>query len=312
LSRSVVNKTIVFENKKKIEDRLKFSIEGLSIKMVQIYNYNFKQKMLTKYVKQIKDENLKVYVCKYNATTKLMELTDISQKDSVVVLADAFESDKIKENQYMTYLLFINKSMDASFTIDDKISFYRVPDIKYFDGIHFLNNNTTIEPAIHTIAESEIKEVLFDDLTAMLYRARPEYYGGPIYLNQTVTDSTVIGTGSASHVDQNLTYNFLTGELKVHYRSEVKYSETATLIQEFSGNFKDVYPEPYKSYLKPEWSRYFFKTTSTKETRNCIQSLNFTYSWKYKKEKGEIETVSKTYTGTNYPESEIILYLLFY
>ena len=43
------------------------------------------------HTKQIKDENLKVYTCKYNATTKLMELTDISEKDSVVVLADIFE-----------------------------------------------------------------------------------------------------------------------------------------------------------------------------------------------------------------------------
>jgi len=312
LSRSVIDKSIIFENKKKIDDKLKFSIPPLSIKMVQIYNYNYKQKMLTKYVKELKDENLKVYVCKYNASKKIMELTDISQKDSVVVLADAFETDKIKENQHMTYLLFINKSTDDSFTIDDRISFYRVPDIKYFDGINFFNKNSIKEPAIHTIAESAINEVVFDDFTANLYRQLPQYYGGPIYLNQTVTDSTVVGTGSASHVTQNLTYNFLTGQLKVYYRSEVKYSETATLVQELSGSFKEVYPEPYRTYLKPELSRYFFNTNSTKETVNCIQSLNFINSWKYKNEKGEIETVSKTYTGTNYPESEVIIYLFFY
>ncbi len=314
LSRSVVNKSIVFENKKKIEDRLKFSIPELSIKMVQIYNYNFKQKMLTKYVKQIKDENLKVYVCKYNATTKLMELTDISEKDSVVVLADAFENEKIKENQYMTYLLFINKSTDVSFTIDDKISFYRVPDIKYFDGVNFFNKNSTIQPAIHTISESDVKEVVFDDLTALLYRQIPEHYGGTIYLNQTVTDSTVVSSGSSSTVNQSMTYNFLTGDLKVYYRSEVKYSKTSTLFQEFSGDFKDVYPEPYRMYLKPELSRYYFNTNSTKETINCIRSIQFSNKWENViNEKGDISINSKTYTGTTYPEkSEIILYLFFY
>lgn len=312
LSRSVVNKNIVFESKKKIEDRLKFSIEGLSIKMVQIYNYNFKQKMLTKYVKQIKDENLKVYFCKYNATTKLMELTDISEKDSVVVLADAFESDKIKENQYMTYLLFINKSTDASFTIDDKISFYRVPDVKYFDGVNFFNKNSTIQPAIHTIAESGTNEVLFDDFTANLYRFLDDMYGSSLSMSQHINDSIIECSSSASHLEQTMTYNFLTGKLKVYYRSEVKYSETSTLIQELSGVFKDVYPEPYKMYLKPELSRYYFCTNSSQETRNCIQSLQFSSSWLNKNDKGEIETTSKTYTGTIYPVNEIILYLFFY
>lgn len=312
LSRSVVNKNIVFENKKKIEDKLKFSVAPLSIKIIQIFNYNYKQKMLTKYVKQIKDENLKVYSCKYNATTKLMELTDISQKDSVVILADAFESDKIKENQYMTYLIFVNKSTDANFEIDDRVSFFRVPDIRYFDGISFFNKGTTFEPAIHNIAESETNEILFDQLTTNLYRQVPEHYGGTIYLNQNITDSTVVSSGSSSSVDQSMTYNFLTGELKVNYHCEQKYSPTATLEQVFSASFKDVYPEPYKYYLKPEYSRYYFTTNSTAETQNCIQSLNFTNNWKYKNDKGEIETVSKTYTGTNYPKNEIIIYLFFY
>lgn len=312
LSRSVVNKNIVFENKKKIEDKLKFSIAPLSIKMIQIYNYNYKQKMLTKFVKQIKDENLKVYSCKYNAKTKLMELTDISQKDSVVILADAFESDKIKENQNMTYLIFVNKSTDANFEIDDRISFFRVPDIRYFDGISFFNKGTSSEPAIHSIAESETNEVLFDQLTANLYRQVPEHYGGIIYFNQNITDSTVVSSGSSASVDQSMTYNFFTGELKVNYHSVQKYSPTASLEQVFSASFKDVFPEPYKYYLKPVLSRYYFRTNSTTETQNCILSLNFTNNWKYKNDKGEIETVSKTYTGTNYPKNEIIIYLFFY
>ncbi len=312
LSRSVVNKNIIFENKKKIEDRLNFTIEGLSIKMVQIYNLNFKQKMLTKYVKQIKDENLKVYVCKYNATTKLMELTDISEKDSVVVLADAFETEKIKENQYMTYLLFVNKSTDANFEIDDRITFFKVPDIRYFDGINFFNKGTSFEPEIHSIAESDTYEVLFDQLTTNLYRQVPEHYGGTIYFNQNITDSTVVSSGSSASVDQSLTYNFLTGELKVNYHCEQKYSPTATLEQVFSASFKDVYPEPYKYYVKAGLSRYYFKTNSTLETQSCIQSLNFTNTWKYINQKGEIETVSETYTGTNYPKNEIIIYLFFY
>ena len=316
LSRSVVNKTIVFDNKKRIDDKLKFSIPGLSMKMVQIYNYNLRQKMLTKYVKQIKDENLRVYVCKYNATKKIMELTDISKKDSVVVLADAFETEKIKENQYMTYLLFINKSTDASFTIDDRISYYKVPDIRYFDGISFFNKNTTMQPAIHSIAESATNEIVFDDLTASLYRQIPEYFGGAVSLNQQVTDSTVVSSGSSSSVNQTMTYNFLTGDLKVQYRSELNYSKTAlssTLIQEFSGDFKDVYPEPYMYYLKPELSRYYFATNSTSETRNIIRNLQFSSTWKNViNEKGDVETTSKTYTGTNYPANEIILYLFFY
>ena len=272
--------------------------------------------MLTKYVKQIKDENLRVYVCKYNATKKIMELTDISEKDSVVVLADAFETEKIKENQYMTYLLFINKSTDASFTIDDRISYYKVPDIRYFDGISFFNKNTTMQPAIHSIAESATNEIVFDDLTASLYRQIPEYFGGAVSLNQQVTDSTVVSSGSSSSVNQTMTYNFLTGDLKVQYRSELNYSKTAlssTLIQEFSGDFKDVYPEPYMYYLKPELSRYYFATNSTSETRNIIRNLQFSSTWKNViNEKGDVETTSKTYTGTNYPANEIILYLFFY
>jgi len=121
-----------------------------------------------------------------------------------------------------------------------------------------------------------------------------------------------VSSGSSSSVDQSMSYNFLTGELKVNYHCEQKYSPTATLEQVFSASFKDVYPEPYMSYLKPEYSRYYFTTNSTVETQNCIQSLNFTNSWKYKNDKGEIETVSKTYTGTNYPKNEIIIYLFFY
>ena len=74
----------------------------------------------------------------------------------------------------MTYLLFVNKSTDATFTIDDKITFYRVPDIRYFDGLHFFIKNSTNQPAIHSIAESGDSEVLFDQLTTSLYRQIPQ------------------------------------------------------------------------------------------------------------------------------------------
>ncbi len=313
MSRSVVNKNIIFENKRKIEDKLEFTIPELSIKMVQIYNLNFKQKMLTKYVKLIEDENLKVYVCKYNATTKLMELTDISEKDSVVVLADAFETEKIKENQYMTYLLFINKSTDATFTIDDRISFYKVPNIKYFDGVNFFNKNTTNQPAIHSIAESGASEVLFDDFTALLYRYFDDMYIGTITINQEITDSTIIASASAPKLSQNMTYNFLTGDLSITHRSEVDYDSASKNIQQFSAEFKNIFPEPYLNYRQERSSRYYFRTNSTQESMNCIRNIQFSTTWEYIiNTDGDVETTTRTYAGTNYPSDNIIINLLFY
>lgn len=312
LDRSVVNKSIFFNRNKIIEDKLNFSISGLSMKMVQIFNRNLHQKMLTKYVKKIKDDNLKVYVCKYNADKKIMELTDVSQKDSIVILADAFETDKIKENKYMTYLLFINKSTDATYTIDDNISYYMVPDINYFDGISFLNKNSTIQPTIHSIAESATNEVLFDQFTALLYRYADNIYGSPISTYQHITDSTVETSASSSVVAQTMVYNFLKGDLKITHRSEADYGNGMTNIQEFAGDLKNIYPEPYMYYLKAKQSRYFFTTNSTQETINCIRSIQYKSTWIHVIKEGEVETTTKTYTGTNYPLNEVIIHLQFY
>lgn len=318
LNRSVVNKTVYFDKEKVVKDKLKFTIADLSIKMVQIYNYNHKQKMLTKYVKKNKNENLKVYVCKYNFAQKTMELTDISEKDSVLILADAFETEKMKENQYMTYLLFINKSKSASYTVDDDITFYWVPDIRYFDGINFFTKNSTYRPPIHTIAESTDKEALFDQLTSFLYRHRESDYGGTITMYQSINDSTVKTSSSSSSINQTMTYNFLTGDLKINHNSEVNYGNNSINIQEFSASFKNIYPTPFKGYIQPNLSRYYFQTNSTQESINCINNIQFSTTWLKKTKDGDEITSKKTYTGTEYPDllknpgNEIIFQISFY
>jgi hypothetical protein len=137
---------------------------------------------------------------------------------------------------------------------------------------------------------------------------------------QSINDSTVTtsSSSSSSSINQTMTYNFLTGDLKINHNSEVNYGNNSINIQEFSASFKNIYPTPFKGYVQPNLSRYYFQTNSTQESINCINNIQFSTTWLKKTKDGDEITSKKTYTGTEYPDllknpgNEIIFQISFY
>jgi Leucine-rich repeat (LRR) protein len=322
--KSFVNKYIRFPEKEtRLEDELNFSFSNLSSKMVQIYNFNNFQKMLVKYYRKSKPENVAVYTGRYNGDTKMIEWTDVSKQDTITFVAGIYDPFEPAANDHMSYILFVNKSTGDLFetSINDEMEFLLLPDLQFFDGLMFTTKGMTTAIPIHVIEESGDLFSLFGiigegmaDFAPSIYRVHDEAFNAPISLSQQLTDSTLIAIAHSAILDQRMEYNFITGTLDVIH-SMRRHSDGIDFETDFEGRFVDVVP---RSNMQNRWNanRYSFGTNNTTETRNSIKHLSYKF-------KSITETtdehgvpvkneITRTYVSTTYPTEDIVLYLMFY
>lgn len=320
--KSFVNKYIRFkDDETKINEPVNFSFGNLSSKMVQIYNMNSYQRMLIKYYRKSKPENISVYTGIYNSDKKLMEWTDVSKKDTITVLAGLYDPSKPNLNDYMTYILFVNKNTGdiLNTSVADEIECFPLPDLKFFDGLLFSRKGTATGLPIHTIEETTELQILFGGgegatFGPSIYRVYAEDFNTTMSFSQQITDSTMIVNANSEIINQHMVYNFIKGTLNITHSMRLKRI-TYEFEEDFSGSFANVL---LKSNGHNKWTanRYSFSTNNSTETRACIK--NFQYKLKtirsYLDLEGvpQTEEVSQTYVSTAYPWEDIAVYLMFY
>lgn len=320
--KSFVNKYIRFkDDETKINEPVNFSFGNLSSKMVQIYNMNSYQRMLIKYYRKSKPENISVYTGIYNSDKKLMEWTDVSKKDTITVLAGLYDPSKPNLNDYMTYILFVNKNTGdiLNTSVADEMECYPLPDLKFFDGLLFAHKGTATGLPIHTIEETTELQILFGGgegatFGPSIYRVYASDFNSNMSFNQQITDSTLIVNANSEIINQHMVYNFIKGTLNITHSMRLN-NGTYEFEEDFSGSFANVL---LKSNGHNKWTanRYSFSTNNSTETRACIK--NFQYKFKsirpYVDGEGvpQTEEESQTYVSTAYPWEDIAVYLMFY
>lgn len=321
--KSFINKYVRFkDNETQIKDKVNFSFGNLSSKVVQIYNNNSYQKMLIKYYRKSKPENVAVYSGRYNSDTKMMEWTDVSKKDTITILAGLYDPIKLNQNDYMTYLLFVNKNTGdiLNTSIEDEIEFYLLPDLKYFDGINFVRKGTTTGATIHTIEESGDLQILFGGVEAStfspsVYRVFADAFKSTMTFSQVVTDSTMIVNANSEIINQHMVYNFIKGTLDVTHSMRLSNGTIYRYEEDFTGSFTNVI---LKSNGLNKWSsnRYWYGTNNSNETRSCIKNLQYKLKTIRSYVDGDgvpqEEVESRTYVSTTYPSEDIVVYLTCY
>lgn len=320
--KSFVNKYIRFkDNEKQINEKVNFSFGNLSSKMVQIYNMNSYQRMLIKYYRKSKPENISVYTGIYNSDKKLMEWTDVSKKDTITVLAGLYDPSKPNLNDYMTYILFVNKNTGdiLNTSIADEIECFPLPDLKFFDGLLFARKGTATGLPIHTIEETTELQILFDGgegatFGPSVYRVYAEDFNTTMSFSQQITDSTLIVNANSEIINQHMVYNFIKGTLNITHSMRL-HNSTYDFEEDFTGSFANVL---LKSNGLNKWTanRYSFSTNNSAETRSCIKNLQYKFKTirPYVDGNGvpQEEVESQTYVSTTYPTEDIAVYLMFY
>ncbi|MDX9748292.1 MAG: C10 family peptidase [Paludibacter sp.] len=323
--KSFVNKYIRFkDNETQMKDQFSISMGNLSSKMVQIYNLNNHQLMLIKYYRKSKPENVSVYTGKYNGKTNLMEWTDVSKKDTISILAGAYDPSEPANNEHMTYLLFVNKSTGdiLNTSISDELEYFLLPDLKFFDGIAFFRPYSTLPLPIHVIEESPDLRVLFmgeegqDYFGPAVFRVFATSYGTSVDFAQQITDSTIMVDAHSTVVDQHIVYNFIRDKLTINHSMDYEYTDSKTRFEDsFFGSFDNVI---IRANGLNRWNanRYHFITNNSAETQASIKTLQFNTKKTQKgvDENGKpTETVTtQTYVSTTYPFGDIKMYLFFY
>lgn len=319
--KSFINKHIRLEpNQTKTTEEVKFSMGNLSSQMVQIFNMNSYQKMLVQYYRKSKPENVSVYVGKYNLTNKMLEWTDVSKKDTITFVTGFYNPSSPEDNEYMSYLLFVNKSsgdiLNTSFA--DEMECTPLPDLRYFDAILFARKNSATSLAIHSIEESAELQTLFgsgfSDMSPSIYRVFASDFNSTMITNQQFTDSTIVVHAQSEIITQHFVYNFIKGTLTLTHSMRL-HNTGVDFEEDFSGSFTNVW---LKSNGLNQWisNRYSSSTNDSAETQSSIKSMQY----KFKSIRPYIdlegtpktEETVRTYTGTQYPYDDILLYWAFY
>lgn len=319
--KSFINKHIRLKpNQTKTTEEVKFSLGNLSSQMVQIFNMNSYKKMLVQYYRKSKPENVSVYVGKYNLANKILEWTDVSKKDTITFVTGFYNPSSPEDNEYMSYILFVNKSsgdiLNTSFA--DEMECMPLPDLQYFDGLLFARKGTTTPLAIHSIEESVDFKTLFgsgaSDMSPSVYRVFASSFNSTMSLNQTITDSTIVAHAQSEIINQYFVYNFIKGTLTITHSMRL-HNAGIDFEEDFSGSFTNVW---FKSNGMNKWTanRYSSNTDNSAETQSSIKNMYYKFKSirPYIDSDGTPKTdeIVRTYTKTQYPYGDIALYWAFY
>jgi hypothetical protein len=148
-SEFMTNRYIRFDNDredKTIKDTVSLQMPYLSSQMVQMYNLNTdNQKVLVRYKRMsARDENIKVYLCRYDHASGNMVLDDISPVDSAWFLIDSPTEINLLEKRHVAYLLFINKDKDREIKVNYHLEYAPVPEISFMNAFGFTIGNSLI------------------------------------------------------------------------------------------------------------------------------------------------------------------------
>jgi Leucine-rich repeat (LRR) protein len=306
-------------SKRNLKDSIRLDMPYLSSKMVQVYNLNIDhQKVLVKY-KRVSEQNAnsRVYLGRYDNVAKRIVLEDISDRDSSFFLIESAAGTNIKEKKHVAYILVVNKDKTVGHNVNYDLDIIPVPEISYFDGVYFFLSPGLTNLPIHTfISDTTETKDTFPIMPGVFREFADEYYS-PLSYNIVITDSTVVATASSDHINQTITYNFVTGNMVIYDRENWGgLTSTSTIdIREMTMVLKDVWLKPQSSGPK-----FWFATLNTLQTIEVIQSISLTRTRAvYDNARQEYgPTVTTTYLHTDYNDIKgdlipnIVLHIIFY
>jgi Leucine-rich repeat (LRR) protein len=318
-SEFMTNKFYKFNDKpeKQIQkDSLRLKMPYLSSQMVQMYNLNINnQKVLIKYKRtSLQNENIKVYLGKYDKDTRKMILEDISAIDSSNFIIESPAGNNMEDKKHVAYLLLINKDKTMELNVNYDLEILSIPDFTYFDAYSFFVGLSLTDAPIHSFTDG-VNETLgtFTNMPGVFRQFADEYYS-PLTYNVQITDTTITTSASSDWIDQSVTYNFVTGDMVIYDRENAGGpSATATIdIREMTMVLKNVWLTP--SSISSN-AKFKFSTLNTVHTQEVIKSISYTRKFAlYDVEEGEhYPIVTTTYLKTNYVDAngEDIDYITF-
>ena len=306
--------------KKIIKDTISLKMPYLSTQMVQMYNLNIdNQKVLVKYKRTSQqNENIMVYLCRYDSDNKKITCEDVSARDSSFFIIDSPAGTNLTEKKHVAYLLFINKNKTEEFNVNYNLEIISVPEFSFFDAFIFTIGLSTTDAAIHSFSDGVNETLGVFNLMPGVYVDYADEYYSPVSFNVQMTDSTIITTAYSDWMEQAITYNFVSGDMIIYDRENWGGLDATSTIdmREMTMVLKNVWlaPSPLGSN-----SRFYFATLNSVHTQQVIQSISYTrvfatYNFEESKHNPAATT---TYIRTNYVDAEdenidnITLHLVF-
>jgi hypothetical protein len=306
---------VIKKGERNKQDKLNLELPYLSAKLVQLSNYNPRTKLVVKYERKTEvNENLKVYLGKYDPKTKRMVFEDHSLKDTSTFLLDVYDYSA-EGKPYVAYLLFVNTSTDEPVTVDYDLTVIPVPDLRFFDDFIFASQWGGTNLPIHRLALGETSELTTLTIIPVVYRIYAEQYYSTLYWESRMEGDEIHTRAWSDWMEQEVTYNYMTGHLSIYERENWGgLGANATLDDrvftlEMEGVWFDALPYGGDS-------RFVFRTGNTAETQAAIKSMTYTRRFAVWDDSlappglGPVQVY--TYTGTEYPDENVRFHLFFW
>ncbi len=321
----MTSKYIRFPNKRSVlKDSVTLKMPYLSSQMVQLYNLNTgNQKVLVSYIRKSPQyENVSIYLCHFDNDTKEIVYTDISTIDSTTFVIESHSIANAEAKKHIAYILVVNKDQSANRSIDIKLDFRPIPDFKYFDGFGFLYRYTfpttyysSSDAKIHNLLIGSTPSVDEIPITIDPFRVYATENYSYMYYDSFIGDSTIVTQAHSQHVEQIVTYNFISGTMHIYHKenNSTLAPKSTKDIREISMSLENVWLEPYP-YISSNSSRFFYTSLNTIETQQIVKEIVFTREFTpYDKANGEYyPTLTTTYVNTLYETDNIVIHLQFY
>ncbi|NLT02260.1 MAG: hypothetical protein GXY09_00140 [Bacteroidales bacterium] len=306
---------VIKKGEKNKQDKLNLELPYLSAKLVQLSNYNPRTKLVVKYKRKTEtNENLKVYLGKYDPKTKQMVFEDHSLKDTSAFLLDVYDYSA-EGKPYVAYLLFVNTSTDEPVTVDYDLTVIQVPDLRFFDDFSFTTQWGGSNLPIHRLALGETSELTTLTIIPVVYRIYAEQYYSTLYWESRMEGDEIRTRAWSDWMEQEVTYNYMTGHLSIYERENWGgLGANATLDDrvftlEMEGVWFDALPYGGDS-------RFVFRTDNTAQTQAAIKSMTYIRRlahWNDALEPPGYNPVQEyKYMGTEYPDENVRFHLFFW
>jgi hypothetical protein len=146
-----------------------------------------------------------------------------------------------------------------------------------------------------------------------VFRTYADEYYSPLSYDVQVTDEVIVSNASSDHIDQTITYNYVTGEMTIYNRENWGgYSDNASIdIREITLNLKNVRLKPLEAGSD---KMFVFSTSGTEQTLEVIENISYTRehaTWNFQDNQHN-PVVTTTYLRTLYDSDDIRFYLNFY
>ncbi|HOW40693.1 MAG TPA: C10 family peptidase [Bacteroidales bacterium] len=276
---------------------LSVDMEPLSAQMEHFYNMSQNRSLCIRYVRKHTDTaSVKVYLCRFNNSSKTMEMTDISRTDSSHFFVLAASDENLKEKSNQAFLLFINKNGNDKITAEYQLEITPVTDFSYLYTFWFGNDAGT-ESYDHKYNDGTDRRIYF-------------WVSDNASRSKVYTDSSFIITEQRANGVMELYYNFRNGNMSItenkagtygYYDVNTNTTETISYTGSTTVELKNIFFAPLSESLVNQGAGiYDFHSKNSLDTKNLIISISDTYTATCTSCPGSPVTESYTYTSTDW------------